>query len=63
FSDGPILTPNRDELKALRKAAKLDWSAIDPSVFGALVKRGMGSADEISVEDSLETLFPLSSLA
>jgi type II restriction/modification system DNA methylase subunit YeeA len=41
FTDGPVLTPTREELKEIRKAAKLDWSAIDPSVFGTLFERGM----------------------
>ena len=38
---GPVLTPTREELKEIRKAAKLDWSAIDPSIFGTLFERGM----------------------
>jgi type II restriction/modification system DNA methylase subunit YeeA len=41
FNDGPVLTPTRDELKEINKAAKLHWSAIDPSVFGTLFERGM----------------------
>lgn len=41
FTTGPVLTPTREELKEIRKAAKLDWSAIDPSVFGTLFERGM----------------------
>ena len=41
FTNGPILTPTRDELKEIRKAAKLDWGAIDPSIFGTLFERGM----------------------
>ena len=41
FVEGPILTPTRDELSELRRAARLDWSAIDPSVFGTLFERGL----------------------
>src|SRR4029077_18005279 len=41
FTNGPVLTPTREELKEIRKAARLDWSAIDPSVFGTLFERGM----------------------
>ena len=41
FTSGPVLTPTREELKEIRKAAKLDWSAIDPSIFGTLFERGM----------------------
>ena len=41
FTDGPILTPTRDEIEEIRRAARLDWSAIDPSIFGTLFERGM----------------------
>ena len=59
FTDGPILTPTRDELKKLRKAAKLDWSAVDLSVFGALFERGVGSGHSDSDEEILERLLAL----
>lgn len=56
FTDGPILTPTRDELKKIRKAAKLDWSAVAPSVFGTLFERGMGPDDSASDEEILERI-------
>lgn len=41
FTNGTILTPTREELKEIRRAARLDWSAIDPSIFGTLFERGI----------------------
>ena len=41
FTNGPILTLTKDELTEIRQAAKLDWSAIDPSIFGTLFERGL----------------------
>lgn len=41
YEPGPILDLTRDELEALYTAARLDWSAVDPSVFGTLFERGM----------------------
>jgi len=41
FEAGPILDLGRDELEALYSAARLDWSAVDPSIFGTLFERGM----------------------
>ena len=41
FESGPILDLGRDELEALYSAARLDWSAVDPSIFGTLFERGM----------------------
>src|SRR6185295_13269756 len=41
FTNGPILTPTKDELTEIRRAARLDWSAIDPSIFGTLFERGL----------------------
>jgi type II restriction/modification system DNA methylase subunit YeeA len=37
--DIPDLTP--DDVKALREASSMDWSAIDPSIFGTLFERGL----------------------
>jgi hypothetical protein len=60
FTDGPILTPTRDELKEIRKAAnKLDWTAVDPSVFGTLFEQGMGPDNGASDEEILERLLAL----
>jgi len=41
FTNGPILTLTKDELTEIRQAAKLHWSAIDPSIFGTLFERGL----------------------
>ena len=40
--DVPPLTPM--DVAALRNAAALDWSAIDPSIFGTLFERGLDPA-------------------
>uniref|UniRef100_UPI0035ADA3CF class I SAM-dependent DNA methyltransferase n=1 Tax=Piscinibacter sp. TaxID=1903157 RepID=UPI0035ADA3CF len=37
----PLATP---DLAELRRAAELDWSAIDPSIFGTLFERGLDPA-------------------
>ena len=44
YEPGPILDLSRDELESLYTAARLDWSAVDPSVFGTLFERGMDPA-------------------
>lgn len=41
FTNGPILTLSDNELEEIRRAARLDWSAIDPSIFGTLFERGL----------------------
>ncbi len=41
FSTGPILELAKQELENLQAAARLDWSAVDPSIFGTLFERGM----------------------
>jgi type II restriction/modification system DNA methylase subunit YeeA len=41
FETGPILDLTRDEIEHLYEAARLDWSAVDPSIFGTLFERGM----------------------
>jgi type II restriction/modification system DNA methylase subunit YeeA len=41
FEAGPILDLTRDEIERLYEAARLDWSAVDPSIFGTLFERGM----------------------
>ncbi len=38
----PPLTP--DDVKALKAASALNWSAIDPSIFGTLFERGLDPA-------------------
>ena len=41
FAGGPVLEMTKDEIERIREAAKLDWGAVDPSIFGTLFERGM----------------------
>ncbi|CAK0767104.1 hypothetical protein CCP4SC76_4690003 [Gammaproteobacteria bacterium] len=41
FDDASVLTLEADEIKALAELARLDWSAIEPSIFGTLFERGL----------------------
>lgn len=41
FDDDSTLRLQPDELKLLADAARLDWSEIDPSIFGTLFERGL----------------------
>lgn len=41
FQAGPVLDLAAPDLERLRDVARLDWSAIDPSIFGTLFERGM----------------------
>jgi hypothetical protein len=41
FTAGPVLELTLEELENVYKAARLDWSAVDPSIFGTLFERGM----------------------
>jgi type II restriction/modification system DNA methylase subunit YeeA len=41
FDEAPVLTLTVKELESITEAAKLDWSAVDPSIFGTLFERGM----------------------
>ncbi len=41
FANGPVLALLRGEIDHLTAAAKLDWSAVDPSILGTLFERGM----------------------
>jgi type II restriction/modification system DNA methylase subunit YeeA len=41
FEPGPVLELSQAEIETLFAAAKLDWSAVDPSIFGTLFERGM----------------------
>jgi hypothetical protein len=41
FTDGSVLEMTPDEIERIRKAADLDWGAVDPSVFGTLFERGI----------------------
>lgn len=44
FADEPVLQATADEIEAIHDAAQLDWSAVDPSIFGTLFERGMDPA-------------------
>lgn len=41
FSSREILPLERDDIQLLRELAALDWSAIDPTIFGTLFERGL----------------------
>ena len=41
FDDDATLPLERGEIDVTRKAAALDWSEIDPSIFGTLFERGL----------------------
>lgn len=44
FDDCSVLELTEDDLKRVAAAAKLDWSAVDPSIFGTLFERGLDPA-------------------
>ncbi|MEO8275139.1 MAG: DNA methyltransferase [Thermoanaerobaculia bacterium] len=44
FDDASALALSEEELALLASAARLDWSAIDPSIFGTLFERGLDPA-------------------
>lgn len=44
FEDRTIIEITSDELKRISVAAALDWSSIDPSIFGTLFERGLDPA-------------------
>jgi len=39
FADSQVITLTMDELGTLARAARLDWSSIEPSIFGTLFER------------------------
>lgn len=41
FENGPVLELTRGEIERLHQAARLDWSAVDASIFGTLFERGI----------------------
>jgi type II restriction/modification system DNA methylase subunit YeeA len=41
FADSPVLPLTEGEMKSVQAAAHVDWSAVDPSVFGTLFERGL----------------------
>jgi len=44
FETGPALELRGREIGHLLEAARLDWSSVDPSIFGTLFERGMDPA-------------------
>ena len=44
FDDDAALPLSRDDIHVALKAAALDWSEIDPSIFGTLFERGLDPA-------------------
>ena len=44
FEDQSALDMTADEMKRIAAAAELDWSAVDPSIFGTLFERGLDPA-------------------
>lgn len=41
FDSAEALPLNRDDLEILARVARLDWSSIEPSIFGTLFERGL----------------------
>ncbi len=41
FVEGPVLEMTEDEIDRVYEASKLEWDAVDPSIFGTLFERGM----------------------
>lgn len=44
FADSAVLELDTEEIGRILKATRLDWSAVDPSIFGTLFVRGMDPA-------------------
>lgn len=44
FTDSPVLQLTGEEIKHVQEAARLDWAAVDPSIFGTLFERGLDPA-------------------
>lgn len=41
FTDSPVLALTAEEIGHVKEAARLDWRAVDPSIFGTLFERGL----------------------
>lgn len=41
FTESPVLTLTEDEIGSVQAAARVEWSAVDPSIFGTLFERGL----------------------
>jgi type II restriction/modification system DNA methylase subunit YeeA len=44
FTESPVLALTAEEIKHVQAAARLDWGAVDPSIFGTLFERGLDPA-------------------
>lgn len=44
FDDRTVFDLTADEMKRIAAAAELDWSSVDPSIFGTLFERGLDPA-------------------
>lgn len=44
FTESPVLELTPEEIDAIRAAGRLDWGAVDPSIFGTLFERGLDPA-------------------
>jgi len=44
FDDAAVLELEAEDIERLYSAAQLDWSAVDPSIFGTLFERGLDPA-------------------
>jgi type II restriction/modification system DNA methylase subunit YeeA len=44
FTQSPVLELTAEEIDSIQAAAKLDWTAVDPSIFGTLFERGLDPA-------------------
>ncbi|MEP7452738.1 DNA methyltransferase [Phyllobacterium sp. SB3] len=44
FDDANVVDLNKEDIELVRRAAELDWSDIDPSIFGTLFERGLDPA-------------------
>jgi type II restriction/modification system DNA methylase subunit YeeA len=44
FTQSPVLLLTDEEIRHVEAAARLDWGAVDPSVFGTLFERGLDPA-------------------
>lgn len=65
FEDARALPLNLDDLKILQRVAALDWTGVDPVIFGNLYEYGLGTVDRArrgvhytSREDILTLLEP-----
>ncbi len=65
FSDGDAVPLEAAELKLLAEAARLDWSSVEPAIFGTLFERSLDpsqrarlGAHYTSKEDILTSLSP-----